>query len=484
MGRTQRTTAVIMARQIKANPWAKPLFDMSSLPRYTVLYGGRAGGKDVATAQAMLSEMRRRPLRTVVVRQYMNSIAESMKALIEGVIGDMGLVDEFETKQGFIRCRATGAVIHFRGAHLQIQSVKGWDAYDLCVVNEAQSISHEAWEIIKPTIRKPGSRLILIMNPRYPRDPVAHEFLGEDLLGYERDDTLLINVNWQDNKYVSNEIRQEANRMLANDPLLYEHIYGGDYDRTALRGPFDAQAILDLERSHRPPDGGQHDLLAGVDIAVTESAGADYTVALWGTPDGVLIGYDRFKESDYKRQVSRLAGALTRCRRALVDTTGVGHTITRLLQESCQGHPGIVPIYWTGKEKTEMVGNLAGMLANRKLRLAAGADWDPLIDELRHYERHYTADDRPTPRYGAAVGYHDDLVSAMMLYAKAVREAQPMSAATAAGVYTVDGFQTADPEMPAKSNGLVVATSGGRRYDAQNTRGVRVNGRRDDRWRW
>ena len=467
---------------MKVNTWAKPLAGLAGLPRYTVLYGGRGGGKDYAVAQEVLLAMMEKPMRVVVVRQFQNTISESMKALVETVMANENWDKRFRSTRVAITCKETGSVMHFQGAHVNAQSIKGWESYDLCLVNEAQSIRQEAWDILVPTIRKPGSRFILMMNPRFPHDPVAKEFLGPRLEGVKREDTLLVPVSWEDNRFLSEEAKFEAVRLRDADPQRYEHIWGGGYDRGSVHSPFDVEAVSDLALRSQIADGGQDNLLAGVDIAVTESAGADYTAAVWGTKDGLLLGYDRFKDGDYRRQVSKLAAMLGRCRSAFVDSTGVGNTISKMLADECKGRPAIVPIYWTPREKVEMVGTLAGFLSARAFKLAIGPNWEPMIDELRHYERHYTTDGLATPRYAAAPGYHDDLVSALMMYAKAVRVNQPAVAARSGQVWTVDGeYAPADVEVEPRQNGAF-AVVGKVTYDARRPWGgqrVGVGAKRD-----
>ena len=458
---------------MKVNSWAKPLAGLKDLPRYTVLYGGRGGGKDYAVAQEVLLAMMGRQMRVVVVRQFQNTISESMKALVETVMVNENWDKRFRSTRREITCKDTGSVMHFQGAHVNAQSIKGWEAYDLCLVNEAQSIRQEAWDILVPTIRKPGSKFILMMNPRFSHDPVAQEFLGPRLEGVQRSDALLIPVSWEDNRFLSDEARFEAERLREADPQRYEHIWGGGYDRGSVHSPFDFEAVSDLDRRPRIADGGQGNLLAGVDIAVTESAGADYTAAVWGTKDGLLLGYSRFKDGDYRRQVKRLGAELSRCRSAFVDSTGVGNTIAKLLSDECKGRPAIVPIYWTPREKVEMVGTLAGFLSSRAFSLAIGVNWEPLVDELRHYERHYTTDGLATPRYAAAPGYHDDLVSALMMYARAVRVNQPAVGARGDRVWTVDGeWAGPDIEVEPRQNGAF-AMVGSVRYDARQPWGDR-----------
>lgn len=471
-----RNKKLVEPIKVGYNEWAEPLFELDKLPRFTILHGGRGGGKDWAVSQAVIDTMRRRNLRVIVVRQFQSSMAITIKNLMERVIESCGWGDYFEITRTEIRYPKTNSVIHFEGAHLQVGAIKGWDGYDLCIVNEAQQIEPEAWRVLVPTIRKAGSKFILIMNPEFQRQIIAKEFLGPDLKGYDREDTLLIPVNWDDNLFLAKETREHAEWMRVANPIEYDHVYGGGYDRSALHAPFDALAMRDLELAPRFPDHGGNNLLGGVDFAASESAGSDFTVAIWGDTSGTLLGYTRFQDGDYRSQSVKLAASLDRCRRVLADSTGVGLPLVQSLREQCRGQPVVVPIHWSASEKKDLVGTLAAYIDGRRLKLAAGVDWDPLLEELRHYERKFTNEGVPTNRYSAAAGYNDDMVAALMMYTRALKLAIPGFAATAEAAYTVDGAIDVreDPEVAAPPSTGTFSIVGDRIFDARSPQGRKI----------
>ena len=67
----------------------KPLFEKS---RYTVLYGGRGGGKSWAVARALLVMAASRPLRILCARELQLSINDSVYQLLLDQITLLGLV--------------------------------------------------------------------------------------------------------------------------------------------------------------------------------------------------------------------------------------------------------------------------------------------------------------------------------------------------------------------------------------------------------
>ena len=192
---------VLLNKAVKRNPWAKELFEAKE--RYVVLHSGRNAGKDYAICQMVVKRMLgAKAIRVMFCRQFQSSIAQSIKALLEQVIADMDLEDYFKIGRNEIRSK-NGSVAHFKGADRNPQNIKGWQGYDILVLNECQTISSEVWEIIKPTMRESGSQIYCILNPRYPTDAIAAELLGPDLRGFDDPDVRIIGLSYEDNKFLS-----------------------------------------------------------------------------------------------------------------------------------------------------------------------------------------------------------------------------------------------------------------------------------------
>ena len=391
----------------RCNPWARQLYE--STERYIVLHSGRAAGKDYAVCQWVAYRMLQPvPIKVMFVRQFLSSIAQSIKALFETVIHDLGIGDLFNIGRHEISS-CNGSLAHFRGADRDEQGIKGWDGYDILVANECQTISSAVWEVIKPTIRKEGSQIVCILNPRYPTDAIAAELLGPELKGFDREDVRIISLSYHDNRYLSDTTRAEIEQASKGDPLLFAHIWGGGYDIGSLANPFSRQAIVD---SRRVVSAGPAAFTA-VDIALTESLTADYTVAIKGDREGNLIGFQRFREKDYDVQVARVM-EFAKGTRILVDATGVGETIANMFRKQYQR---TTLIKWTLPLKRTMIGALAAVLDDERMTIPPDTDWDWLQEELLHFERKETIAGVPTQQYGAADGFHDDGVSALIMYA-------------------------------------------------------------------
>ena len=259
--------------QIQANDWAKPLMDDSlNGYRYICLAGGRSGGKDVALTQMMIIRSMMRPsYQTIVAREFQNSLKDSNKANVESILrNDFAAVlpywDLQESVTKFTH-PSSGAVseISYRGIARNIDSWRSVDA-DLVVVNESHNISQESLDILRPSIRRPGSQIAFALNPRYPFDPVA-----QMMLETPSDDVYIIRTNYDCNKFHPPEMEVERRRDERHNPK-YAHIWDGEYDYSGLGGLF---AVNNLVEGRI--DGGR--AVRAWDIASTK-AGGDYTAGV------------------------------------------------------------------------------------------------------------------------------------------------------------------------------------------------------------
>ena len=393
--------------EVHCNPWAQQLYDAHE--RYIVLHSGRNAGKDYAICQLVVYKMLQpEPFKVMFARQFQSSIAHSIKALLESVIEDMGVSDFFKIGRNEI-VSVNGSLAHFKGADRHPQDIKGWEGYDMLVLNECQTINGEVWEIVKPTMRKPGSQIVCILNPRYPTDAIASELLGPDLKGFGRSDVRIIGLSYKDNRYLSDVAQQEIQIAEKGDPVLFSHIWGGGYDLGALANPFSRQAILDARRDvkHGPA------YYTSIDLALTEGQTSDNTVAIKTDKSGNIIEHVKFQWADYDTQVARLLSFAGKTH-IMVDATGVGHTVAQMMRNANQR---VTPMKWSQNLKGEMVGALAGLLDAHRITIPTDKEYDWLQEELLHYERKETSAGVPTRQFGAAENFHDDGVSALMMLA-------------------------------------------------------------------
>lgn len=208
--------------------------------RFKVMYGGRGGAKSWSVAMALLVLGSCRPLRILCAREIQKSMRDSVHRLLKDQVETLGLQDFYEVLATEIR-GANGTLILFAGlqAHT-VNSIKSFEAIDIVWVEEAQGVSARSWEVLVPTIRRPGSEIWLTLNPALASDPTYDRFIT-----HADGDTWLCEVNWRDNPWFPEVLNKERVRHLRRDPDSYWNVWEGR-PRRALAGAIYAKEVEGL----------------------------------------------------------------------------------------------------------------------------------------------------------------------------------------------------------------------------------------------
>lgn len=209
--------------------------------RYKVYYGGRGGAKSWAFAIALVLLSCIKPLRILCAREFQNSISDSSMQLIKDTIYRLGLSHKFKILDKQIIGK-NGSRFFFKGLHTNISSVKSMEGIDIVWVEEAHSVSEHSWEILIPTIRKPGSEIWVSFNPDSPDDPTYQRFVTN-----VPPDAISLHVTWRDNPWFTDELRKEMEWDYLVDPERAEHIWEGvprvHSDAQIMRGKFSVKTF-------------------------------------------------------------------------------------------------------------------------------------------------------------------------------------------------------------------------------------------------
>ena len=145
--------------------------------RFKVMYGGRGGAKSWSVAMALLVMGSNRPLRILCAREIQKSMRDSVHRLLSDQIAALGLGGFYDVLDTEIR-GANGTLILFAGLQSHtVDSIKSYEAIDIVWVEEAQSVSARSWEVLVPTIRRPGSEIWLTLNPDLATDATYARFI-------------------------------------------------------------------------------------------------------------------------------------------------------------------------------------------------------------------------------------------------------------------------------------------------------------------
>ena len=202
--------------------------------RFNVLYGGRGSGKSFSVAALMLMAAQTKGAKIAAYREYMNSIDDSVHSLLKQQIETMQLKG-FEVQNNQILFQG-GPVFKFRGLAKNIESVKSMSGFNLFWLEEGQTISEESLRVVTPTLREEGSQLWITANPRSRNDafskrflvPFEHELNKNGI--YEDDLHLIVRVNWDDNPFFPEVLRQEMEYDRDHtSTAMFRHVWEGDY---------------------------------------------------------------------------------------------------------------------------------------------------------------------------------------------------------------------------------------------------------------
>jgi phage terminase large subunit len=154
-------------------PGLPPAFEALLEPsRYKAAFGGRGSGKSHAFAELLVRRcIEAAPLRAVCIREMQRSLDQSVKRLIEDKIQALGLGRHFRVQADRILTPGGGRIIFQGMQNHTAESIKSLEGYDIAWVEEAQALSIRSLDLLRPTIRKPGSELWFSWNPTRADDP-------------------------------------------------------------------------------------------------------------------------------------------------------------------------------------------------------------------------------------------------------------------------------------------------------------------------
>jgi phage terminase large subunit len=157
----------------------------------------------------------------------------------------MGLDHLFEVQETRILGK-NGSDFAFAGIRQQgVANLKSFEGVDICWVEEAQVVSKRSWDILIPTIRKPGSEIWVIFNPELDSDETYERFVINPPEG-----AWVKKANWDSNPWFPQILNQERLDLLKRDPIAYKTVWEGEC-RPALEGAIYGREINALVESGR-----------------------------------------------------------------------------------------------------------------------------------------------------------------------------------------------------------------------------------------
>lgn len=256
-----------------ALPKFRPLLEPQT---YKGAYGGRGSGKSYFFADLHLHYALERfeGYRALCLRQVQKSIRESLKRLLEERVHYWGVGDKFSIFETKIETPGDGEFAFHGLQDHTAESIKSFEGFHVADIEEGQTIRQRALDLLVPTIiRKSGAEIWARWNPRNETDPIDKFFRG----AARPQNATVIEVGWQDNPYVSAEMRSQIEADYQSDPEKAAHIWGGGYEIIS-EGAYFARHLAQAEKAGRIGDypfDPEREVITAWDIGVD-----DYT-AIW-----------------------------------------------------------------------------------------------------------------------------------------------------------------------------------------------------------
>ena len=163
-------------------------------------------------------------------REIQNTIKDSVHKLLKDQIEKYN-IPGYEVTNDAIRNRKTGSEFFFKGLRGNSDGIKSFEGIDKVWVEEGQSVSNDSLDVLIPTIRKPGSQIIVTFNRIKKEDPVFVRFIEnpppKTFSAFYNYDIL------EGTGFLSDEIKAEIKHCSHTKPELFKHIYLGQPRRTS-----------------------------------------------------------------------------------------------------------------------------------------------------------------------------------------------------------------------------------------------------------
>lgn len=201
--------------------------------RYKVAFGGRGGTKSWTYCQALVIRAAQSKTRILCTREFQQSIRESVIKLLGDTISRMGLDYFFDVGVNFIKGK-NGSEFIFEGLKNNVTKIKSTEGVDIVFVEEAEAVTEYSWDVLLPTIRKPGSEVWLVFNPFDEMDSTYDRFVTpyyaeiEENGFYEDATHYILRTSYKENPWFPDELRDEMEKCKKENYNKYLHIWEGE----------------------------------------------------------------------------------------------------------------------------------------------------------------------------------------------------------------------------------------------------------------
>ena len=228
-----------------------------------VFVGGRGGGKSVTGGYVASGLGKDFNMDMAFFRDKQNTIGDSLYKVIADGLPKLE-INSYTVEVSTIKNNETTSQFIFRGLYGNPDGAKGLQGYKRFILDEAQSISQEAFDKLMPSMREEDGEIWIFGNPGSSEDAFSKEFILpylDDLetKGYYEDDTILVQkINYTDNPFHSSSSeKMRLKDLKTKSSADYQHIWEGQFNDSisdALIEPEWFDAAIDLHKKEKFKD--------------------------------------------------------------------------------------------------------------------------------------------------------------------------------------------------------------------------------------
>ena len=195
--------------------------------RIEVAYGGAGSGKSVGATQKVLLKALKMPRKVLVIRKIQRTIKDSIWALLISHLHASGFYSACRVNKTDYEIELTnGSIFLFKGLD-DPEKIKSIDGITDIVIEEATELTEDDFTQLNLRLRAaaPYLQIYVMFNPISKKNWVYDYFFVRPL----PDNVKVIKTTYKDNKFLSEEYRQELERLKDRNPAYYRIYALGEF---------------------------------------------------------------------------------------------------------------------------------------------------------------------------------------------------------------------------------------------------------------
>ena len=323
--------------------------------RLKIAFGGRGGYKTVSFAKIVLFLAARHKKRVLCLREFMNSLEDSVHSCLKEEIETMGMSELFRVTDRQIK-GPNDSLFRYASMSRNIGGLRSKHDYDIAWVEEAETVRQRSLDVLFPTIRKPGSEVWMTFNPDDEFGAV-YEMVKPHLATirkngfYEDENTYIVKTSLEDNPFAPHVMLEESARMKRADLKKWLHIYGGEVAADYRDSLIQPEWIVSAIDAHKKLKGFTAQGLRAVSFDPADTGDAK---ALMKRHGSVVTGGYQWFDGELPEAIDRAFQEAFdyRAEQLVYDAVGIGRGVKVKLTERIAGKQ-LKPVAFEGSASVD-----------------------------------------------------------------------------------------------------------------------------------